>query len=213
MEKIMKSSRRLVTGIAAAAAMGGMLIAVSSVMAGGPDPSQFPDYHPAATVIKCPYIPEGLADIPKCQGKEATCVGTDGNDLILGSEEEDVIVAGDGNDVVHGDAGNDLVCGGPGNDSLFGARGDDTMDGEEGNDWLFGAKEADTLYGGPGDDVLWGGPGIDHLNGGPGDNDVCMLQREMGTVEAGCETQYPPPGYVHEEEPKPGVLKLGKSDS
>ena len=187
------------------------LLAGATTVAAEDVADQYPDYFPAATIIKCPHIPDGLVDIPTCQGFEATCVGTDGDDLLIGSEEGDVIYVGTGNDVVHGDAGDDLICGGPGNDSLFGARGADEMYGEDGNDWLFGAQGEDLLDGGPGDfDVLWGGPGIDVLEGGPGDHDVCMLQREMGTAEAGCDSQYPPPGYVHDEEPEPGILKLSK---
>lgn len=172
-------------------------------------PDRFPDYSPAHTVIKCPYIPAGLKEIPLCGGQSATCVGTEGRDLILGTQEDDVIVAGGGNDVVHGDAEDDIVCGGSGNDSLMGARGADRLFGGPGNDWLFGAKGNDELHGGDGDnDVLWGGPGVDNLNGGPGLYDVCMLQREMGDYDAeGCNTVYPPPGYVHDEEPDPGVLR------
>ena len=64
--------------------------------------------------IKCPYIPEGLEEIPTCGGKVATCVGTGGHDLILGTDHDDVIVAGPGNDVIHTDAGDDVACGGPG---------------------------------------------------------------------------------------------------
>ena len=83
------------------------------------------------------------------------------------------------------------------------------MLGEEGTDWLFGAPGPDRLYGGPGDyDILWGGPGVDYLDGGPGDFDVCMLQREMGEYDKeGCDTIYPPPGYVHDEDPEAGLLK------
>jgi len=170
---------------------------------------RFPGYNPAHTVIKCPYLPAGLEEVPLCAGKPATCVGTDGHDLILGTDEDDVIVAGAGNDVVHGDAEDDIVCGGPGNDSLMGARGADRLFGGPGNDWLFGAPGDDELNGGDGDyDVLWGGPGFDNLDGGPGAHDVCLLQREMGDFDAeGCNTVYPPPGYVHDEEPDPGVLR------
>jgi Ca2+-binding RTX toxin-like protein len=187
-----------------------MVATSPALRSAGPEISEdrFPGYSPADTVIKCPHIPPGLQEIPKCNGKQATCVGTDGHDLILGTEEDDVIVAGAGNDVVHGDAANDTICGGPGNDSLMGARGDDTMFGEEGDDWLFGAPGADTLDGGPGDfDVLWGGPDFDKLDGGPGSNDVCMLQRDMGEAGPGCDTVYPPPGYQHDEEPDAGVLR------
>ena len=172
-------------------------------------PEDFPGYHTAHTVIKCPFIPESSKDVPTCDGKRATCVGTAGHDLILGSEDDDVIVAGAGNDAVHGDAGSDLICGGAGNDSLFGARGDDIIHGGPGDDWLFGAPGADRLYGGPGDfDFLWEGPGYGYVNGGPGDFDVCLLQREMAEVsERGCETVFPPPGYAHDEDPDPGVVK------
>ena len=172
-------------------------------------PGQFPDYFPAATVIKCPFLPGGLEEVPKCAGQPVTCMGTEGPDLILGSDAIDIIFAAAGNDVVHADAGDDIVCGGPGNDSLMGARGADTMLGEEGTDWLFGAPGPDRLYGGPGDyDILWGGPGVDYLDGGPGDFDVCMLQREMGEYDKeGCDTIYPPPGYVHDEDPEAGLLK------
>lgn len=188
----------------------GLLVSLPT-LAAGPEITQdkFPDYKAAHTVIKCPYLPAGLKEVPQCHGRPATCVGTPGHDLILGSDGEDVIVAGPGNDVVHGDAANDIICGGPGNDSLMGARGDDVLYGGPGDDWLFGAPGADILNGGPGDfDVLWGGPGVDQLDGGPGSYDTCLLQRDMGTADkVGCNTVYPPPGYLHEEEPDPGVLR------
>ena len=170
---------------------------------------EFADYQTSHTVIKCPFIPEGMKEIPECGGKAVTCMGTKGHDLILGSEDDDVIFAGVGNDSVHGDAGSDVICGGPGNDALFGARGDDEIHGGPGDDWLFGAPGDDRLFGGPGDfDTLWEGPGHGFVNGGPGDFDVCMLQREMAKVKEGsCETVFPPPGYVHDDEPDPGVVK------
>lgn len=187
------------------------LIGAGHCLAAGPEVTQerFPGYAPAHTVIKCPFLPDGLVDPPLCGGSPATCVGTAGADLILGTDKNDVIAAGDGNDVVHGDAADDTICGGAGNDSLMGARGFDRLFGGPGDDWLFGAPGNDELDGGEGDyDVLWGGPGFDNLNGGPGRYDVCLLQREMGDYDAeGCNTVYPPPGYVHDQEPDPGVLR------
>lgn len=170
---------------------------------------EFAAYDTAHTVIKCPYLPEGLKEAPRCDGKSVTCLGTNEHDLILGSEDDDVIAAGPGNDAVHGDAGSDVICGGPGNDALFGARGDDIIHGGPGDDWLFGAPGADRLHGGPGHfDFLFEGPGYGYVNGGPGDFDVCLLQREMAEVsKKGCETIFPPPGYVHDEDPDPGVVK------
>lgn len=107
-------------------------------------------------IIVCPYIPDHLSEVPLCDGKLATCVGTDGHDLIWGTDSADVIVAGPGNDVVQGDAGDDTICGGVGNDALHGARGRDSLFGEEGSDWVFGAVGDDNLTGGTGGfDVLW----------------------------------------------------------
>ena len=162
------------------------------------------------SVIVCPYLPEGLTEVPLCNGERATCVGTDGHDLIWGTDGSDVIVAGAGNDVIQGDSGNDVICGGEGNDAIHGARGEDSLFGEEGSDWLFGAMDDDILDGGPGDyDVLWGGPGYDKLDGGPGAYDICLKQRESGSANADtCETIYPPVGYKHDDEGElgPGII-------
>lgn len=162
-------------------------------------------------MIACPYIPDDLAKVPLCDGKPATCVGTDGHDLIWGTDSTDVIVAGAGNDVIQGDAGDDTICGGKGDDAIHGARGDDTIFGEEGTDWVFGAVDNDVLWGGPGDfDVLWGGPGHDKIDGGPGDYDVCLKQREGAEVNIeSCETIYPPTGYRHDEEHELGTGVIG----
>jgi len=161
-------------------------------------------------IIICPYLPDQLAEIPLCDGKEATCVGTDGHDIIWGTDGNDVIYAGEGNDIVQADEGADTVCGGPGNDSIHGARGDDQIFGEDGSDWLFGARGDDILWGGPGDfDVLWGGPGEDQLDGGPGAGDACLTQRDRGIAnEESCEAIHPPPDYKHGEQKElgPGII-------
>jgi len=197
------------------------LLSCSAVSVAGPGPApDWPaDYHPAHSIIKCPYLEPGLGadEIPRCNGIPVTCMGTKGHDLIIGSDKDDVIAALDGNDTVLGDEGNDLICGGPGNDAIHGAKGDDHLLGNDGDDFLFGARGNDTLNGGDGDfDVLWGGPGYDKLDGGPGNFDACMLQRELGEYDKeSCNTVYPPPGYVHGEEPDPGILRaleLPKSD-
>ena len=164
----------------------------------------------AGVIIVCPYIPDGLSEVPICDGKQATCVGTVGHDIIWGTDSSDVIVAGPGNDVVQSDAGDDTVCAGSGNDSIHGARGRDTLFGEDGDDSIFGAVDDDVLSGGRGDfDVLWGGPGHDDLDGGPGNNDVCLSQRDGAEIDLNsCEAIYPPIGYQHnaEHELGPGII-------
>jgi len=165
---------------------------------------------PLGFVIQCPYIPAGMDPVPTCQGRRATCVGTDGDDLIWGTEDDEVIIGLAGDDVIHGDEGDDIVCAGPGNDAVHGARGDDFLFGEEGNDWLFGSQGKDSLYGGEGDrDVLFGGPKQDYLDGGPGERDVCLQQRDDAKVNLEtCEVVFPPPGYSHEKQHAypPGII-------
>lgn len=152
-------------------------------------------------VVKCPHLPTGLTELPTCGGEQVTCVGTEGHDLIWGSEMRNVIYAGAGNDVIKGSEENDVICGGPGNDAIHGARGDDILYGDEGSDWLFGGPGADTLDGGPGDfDVLWGGPEFEQLDGGEGAFDYCLRMRDDGdaNVET-CEIIFPPIGFAHDE--------------
>jgi hypothetical protein len=163
-------------------------------------------------VIQCPYIPPGLDPIPTCQGRRATCVGTEGDDVIWGTEDDDVIMGLGGNDAIQADADDDIVCAGPGNDTVHGAMGNDSLYGEEGDDVLFGAKGKDTLSGGPGRDVLWGGPELDSLDGGPGDRDACLGQRDEALAnEETCEFFYPPLGYTHQKQHQypPGIVPEG----
>ncbi|OLU36004.1 hypothetical protein BVH06_00630 [Pseudomonas sp. PA27(2017)] len=79
---------------------------------------------------------------------------TQGDDLIFGAAQGDVIDALAGNDQVHGLAGNDQLSGGAGNDILMGDDGNDTLNGGIGNDTLIGGKGSDTY-------VFDAGHGID----------------------------------------------------
>lgn len=113
-------------------------------------------------------------EAPICHGRQAKIVGTDGNDVLHGTPDRDVIWAGNGDDEVFGSLGNDLLCGGPGADVVHGGRGNDEVDG--------GAGDGDRAIGGLGDDKVLGGAGrgdeaagdlgIDIVNGGPGKEDL-----------------------------------------
>jgi Ca2+-binding RTX toxin-like protein len=113
-------------------------------------------------------------DVPRCHGREAEIVGTDGNDDLRGTPERDVIWAGKGDDVVFGSLGNDLICGGPGTDEMHGGRGNDEVFGGGGDeDQVNGNLGDDKILGGPGSrDEVAGDLGIDIVNGGPGKEDL-----------------------------------------
>jgi VCBS repeat-containing protein len=94
--------------------------------------------------------------------------GTDGNDVLTGTELNDNLFGGNGNDLLEGLGGNDKLYGGKGDDRLFGGDGNDRLDGGKGDDRLFGGDGNDKLEGGKGDDFLDGGAGNDRLDGGKG---------------------------------------------
>jgi Ca2+-binding RTX toxin-like protein len=94
---------------------------------------------------------------------ECTIIGTSGDDLLFGTDSDDVICGLGGNDILFGRRGDDRLIGGEGNDILFGSFGDDRLIGGEGDDLLFGNDGDDYLEGGPGFDFLLGGPGTDIL--------------------------------------------------
>ena len=98
---------------------------------------------------------------PLCRSREATIVGTPGDDVLVGTPRRDVIVALAGDDRVQARGGGDIVCGGAGRDRLFGGPGDDVLLGQAGPDVMDGGDDADLLRGGGGRDVCTGGPGRD----------------------------------------------------
>jgi len=118
--------------------------------------------------------PVAAAAARRCDGKEATIVGTARADLLKGTARRDVIVGLGGNDTIKGLGGNDRICGGKGNDTLLGGRDTDLLRGDEGNDKLSGGSGQDYF--------LAGGPGADALNGGGGNGDFAWYSEAPGPV-------------------------------
>jgi Ca2+-binding RTX toxin-like protein len=119
----------------------------------------------------------------------------DGDDVLIGDGNANVLAGAAGSDFLDGGAGNDRLYGdgtiavdslstGPitefpevsrsvndvpdGNDVLNGGSGDDILYGGGGNDTLTGNSDNDALYGGDGNDFLRGNFGDDSLDGGEG---------------------------------------------
>ncbi|NES85929.1 MAG: calcium-binding protein [Moorea sp. SIO2B7] len=104
-------------------------------------------------------------------------LGTDEDDILIGSPGNDIISGLRDDDDIFGAQGNDLLRGDRGDDNLYGEAGDDTLEGNRGDDFIFGGIGNDNLLGDRGDDILWGidlndtNPGsgeIDNLSGGRG---------------------------------------------
>ena len=70
--------------------------------------------------------------------------GGDGEDIIFGNEENDIIDGGTGDDLLMGDEHNDMIKGDLGADVIYGQLGVDTIDGIDGEeDLVIGGPDAD----------------------------------------------------------------------
>jgi Ca2+-binding RTX toxin-like protein len=80
-----------------------------------------------------------LAQLPGATNGNDFLVGTDDNDTLSGLGGDDTLYGQGGNDVLDGGVGNDNLYGGTGNDTLSGGAGYDNLQGDVGNDtYLFG---------------------------------------------------------------------------
>ena len=100
---------------------------------------------------------------------------SDGQNLSFGGLVEDLMIdnvetttGSQWNDILRGSINNDVLEAHAGNDIVSGMEGDDTLYGGGGNDYIDGDVGQDTLYGGAGDDHLFGGTQSDLLEGGEG---------------------------------------------
>jgi len=119
----------------------------------------------------------GNAEVRVEQGVQVDIVsevitGTEGNDTIQGTVEDDHIVGLGGYDYIYGSYGNDLLEGGAAGDQLYGEFGNDTLDGGDGGDFLIGQYGDDVQHGDDGNDSIGGGSGNDTVEGGNGDDYV-----------------------------------------
>ena len=88
-------------------------------------------------------------------------VGSEDDDVLTGTTLADLIFAKGGDDIISGSKGNDCILGGEGNDIIFGNDGNDNISGQDGNDIIKGHSGEDFVFGGLGFDVIDGGDDID----------------------------------------------------
>jgi Ca2+-binding RTX toxin-like protein len=162
-----------------------------------------------ATLILASGI--ALAAVVQCVAGAATCVGTQQDDQITGTDDRDEVYAEGGNDRVDGYADDDVLYGdgdlpNDGNDRLYGDDGDDYLDGFGGNDRLYGDDDRDTIYAvelppNPGIDYVRGGSGSDEIYAGDGFKDTIRCDTGVSddvwydngidVVAADCENLHP----------------------
>jgi Ca2+-binding RTX toxin-like protein len=72
-------------------------------------------------------------------------IGTNGNDTIIGDDQENILDGG---------KGDDSIVGFQKSDTLMGGHGNDTLNGRAGNDLIIGGADKDILTGGMGNDLF-----------------------------------------------------------
>jgi len=136
---------------------------------------------------------------PTCFGRAATIIGVAGEDII-GTDGDDVIVGTSGPDHIEGRGGDDIICsaddaalgtdggggpdwidGGDGADQISGSYGDDIIIGGDGDDDINAVAGDDLILGGRGDDTIWTGLGADTVYGEDGDDRI-DLEIASGTT-------------------------------
>ncbi|THH34715.1 calcium-binding protein [Aliishimia ponticola] len=110
--------------------------------------------------------------------------GSDFDDRLVGTAEDNLLVGGTGNDIIKGKGGDDTFYGNAGDDTIRGAEGVDIMYGHRDNDTLLGLEGDDFLYGGNGTDYLYGGLDSDYIDGGAND-DFLRGNRGGDTIDGG----------------------------
>lgn len=129
--------------------------------------------------------PATAAATIKCNGLDATIIGTGGNDTLDGTPGPDVIVGRNGADVIDGKGGGDTICGGNGKDTIYGGPGKDVIIGGAKNDKLYGGNNNDVIRGGLGGDRIWSGKGDDVARGQEG-SDLVRGQDGSDTMYGGA---------------------------
>lgn len=116
------------------------------------------------------------ADTDTVTGPVSGVLGTDHDDVLIGSDADESIDGGRGSDQVEGRGGDDWLDGGTQGwddesgdgdelpNTLLGGPGDDVVDGDAGPDLLRGGGGNDLLQGNEGVDRAYGGSGSDGIN-------------------------------------------------
>lgn len=164
-------------------------------IAGGPGPYDMLDFETDAPVTVNASTGSSTGDgNDEISGFEIIGASTS-NDVLIGSDADELFYPYEGDDSIDGRGGSDLVlynvasgpisgdlsmgtAQGEGTDSLAAVEGfvgsnfNDTFVGDDESNLLIGGGGADELSGGDGDDYSEGGAGADTIDGGPGTFDM-----------------------------------------
>jgi glycerophosphoryl diester phosphodiesterase len=155
--------------------------------------------------------------------------GSKGDDVLYGSEKDELFDAGEGNNTIYGNEGKNIFIAGNGNNIAFGGSGDDVfflgngnnliyanegvnkITSGSGNDLIYGGSQGDFIYSGAGDDVIYANNGNNVISSGTGNNtaytgnesDKFIIDAGIGSVTI--------IGYGSNDQISPGSTLLANS--
>jgi hypothetical protein len=107
--------------------------------------------------------------------------------VIIGTEDDDILLGTNLADLIISLGGDDIITAGKGNDCVLSGDGDDIIYGNEGNDYINGGDGADIIKGQSGEDFLIGMTGVDIIDGGD-DSDSCIVSENDDDILIKCES-------------------------
>jgi Ca2+-binding RTX toxin-like protein len=129
---------------------------------------------------------------------ENVIIGTNGNETINGTPNNDLILAKNGNDTVNGNGGDDCIDAGEGNDKvttldgsdvIYAGGGNNTVNSGGGNNAVSSGNGNDEITTGTGDDVINAGGGNNKVQAGAGTNSVTTANgNDEVTTSSGNDT-------------------------
>ena len=140
------------------------------------------------------------------------CVGTRGDDQILGAENTETINALAGDDFVEGSGSGETIYLDRGRDSADGRDGNDTIYGGVGNDgtgigssFLAGSEGSDTVYGGKGNDYIDAAGNdtigsVDYSYGEGGNDTIYAVDGNVDIIDCGETKNRPDSDTVYYDE-------------
>jgi glycerophosphoryl diester phosphodiesterase len=122
-------------------------------------------------------------NLPKIDPK-IEILGTKGDDVLYGSDKDELFDAGEGNNTIYGNEGKNTFIAGNGNNIAYGGSGDDVFFFGNGNNLIYGNEGINKITTGSGNNTIYGGSQGDLIYSGAG-NDVIYANAGNNVIAAG----------------------------
>lgn len=96
--------------------------------------------------------------------------GSKGNDILYGSDKDELFDVGEGNNIIYGNEGKNTIIAGNGNNIAYGGSGDDVFFFGKGSNIIYANEGINKITTGSGNNLIYGGSKDDFIYSGAGDD-------------------------------------------